>query len=326
MAKSIYRLGSLAKNSNQLLKCNKQILNQKLYGSTSAYTARYEFDTLLVSSPEDHILSVELNKPDSYNTINKEMFRELHECFKRINDDSQARVVVLSGAGTRFSSGMDYEDMFRYMEKISGKKISENSTTEPLKEDVARKAKLIRNMLLQFQESFSVIEKCSKPVIAAVNGSCIGAAFALLCATDIRYASKDAYFKIKEVDTGFAPDLGTLQRLPKITGNHSIARELVFTARKLEANEAKEIGLLSKVFPDAQSCKQAAFETAKIIAKKSPVAVQGSKILLKYSREHSTYDGLRMSCNWSMSMLQSEDLYIAATALMENREPEFNDL
>lgn len=78
--------------------------------------------------------------------------------------------------------------MFRYMEKISGKKISENSTTEPLKEDVARKAKLIRNMLLQFQESFSVIEKCSKPVIAAVNGSCIGAAFALLCATDIRYA------------------------------------------------------------------------------------------------------------------------------------------
>lgn len=103
---------------------------------------------------------------------------------------------------------MDYEDMFRYMEKISGKRINEDSTTEPLKEDVARKAKLIRGMLLQFQESFSVVEKCSKPVIAAVNGGCSGAAFALLLATDIRYASNDAYFKVKEIETGFAPDLG----------------------------------------------------------------------------------------------------------------------
>ena len=88
------------------------------------------------------------------------------------------------------------------MEKISGKQVVENSTTEPLREDVARKAKLIRSMLLQFQESFTVIEKCSKPVIAAVNGGCTGAALALLCATDIRYCSKDTYFKIKEVDTG----------------------------------------------------------------------------------------------------------------------------
>lgn len=103
---------------------------------------------------------------------------------------------------------MDYEDMFRYMEKISGKRINEDSTTEPLKEDVARKAKLIRAMLLQFQESFSVVEKCSKPVIAACSGGCSGAAFALLLSTDIRYASSDAYFKVKEIETGFAPDLG----------------------------------------------------------------------------------------------------------------------
>lgn len=87
-----------------------------------------------------------------------------------------------------------------------------------------------------------------------------------------------------------------------------------------------QIGLVSKVFPDPETCKQAALETAHTITKHSPVAIQGSKILLKYSREHSTYDGLRMSCNWSMSMLQSEDLYIAATSLMENKEAEFNDL
>ncbi|KAK4337001.1 hypothetical protein RND71_044099 [Anisodus tanguticus] len=126
-----------------------------------------------------------------------------------------------------------------------------------------------------------------------------GAGLALLCTTDIRYCSKDAYFKVKEVDTGMASDLGSLQRLPKITG---------------------------KIFDDPETCKQAALETAKLIAKKSPVAVQGSKVLLKYSRDHSTWDGLRVSANWNMAMLQSEDLFLAAKSLINNEPANFNDL
>lgn len=134
---------------------------------------------------------------------------------------------------------MDWEDMVYYMKRISKRKVDCGNPSET--SDVARTAKLIRSTLIQFQESFTVIEKCSKPVIAAVHGACSGAALALLTVTDIRYCAKNAHFQAKEVDNGMTADLGTLQRLPKIIGNDSFAREMIYTAKQICGETAKQV-------------------------------------------------------------------------------------
>lgn len=169
--------------------------------------------------------------------MNKEMFHELYQLFCRINDDKHCRVVVMSGSGDQYSVGVDYNDITEIVSQITGK--SPNLPTGM--SDVARKAKYIRSMIQLFQDSFTVIEKCTKPVISAVHGACVGSALNLVAASDIRYASKDAYFQVKEIETGRAPDMGTLQRLPKITGNHSFVKEMIYTARKVPSTEAKEV-------------------------------------------------------------------------------------
>lgn len=120
----------------------------------------------------------------------------------------------------------------------------------------------------------------------------ISKAFSSCLACDIRYCTQDAWFSIKEVDVGLAADIGTLQRLPKIVGNDSLVRELVYTSRKFTADEAKEMGLVSRVLPDQASLIKTGLEFAKIIASKSPIAVQGSKINLTYARDHTVDEGL----------------------------------
>lgn len=112
--------------------------------------------------------------------------------------------------------------------------VSENSLSEVTESslDAARKAYRNRAFIQDFQDSFTAIELCSKPVIAAIHGACVGGGIDLITACDIRYCSKDAFFSVKEVYVGLAADVGTLQRLPKVIGNHSLVRELCYTARK----------------------------------------------------------------------------------------------
>lgn len=148
-------------------------------------------------------------------------------------------------------------------------------------------------MIAILQAPFTTMAKCPKPIIAAVHNGVIGAGVDMISAVDVRYASKDAYFSIREVAIGMAADLGTLQRLPKIVGNDSLVRELAFTGENLPASEAKEFGLVSRVFETPEKTVQGALELAKTIASRSPVAVQGTKHTLNYSREHTIEDGLQ---------------------------------
>lgn len=203
-----------------------------------AYTARYEFETLDITAPCDHVLHVQINRPDIYNAVNKEMFRELFECFNRIHDDKHCRAVVISGNGKLFSAGIDYADMQEILAQITG--------TKPIacmegSDDVARKAKYLRGILSQGQDAFTAIEHCAKPVIAAIHGACLGTAMSIISAADVRYCSKDAFFQMKDVETGMAADMGALQRLPEIIGNDSLLRELIFTSRKLGSEEAEKV-------------------------------------------------------------------------------------
>lgn len=279
-------------------------------------TSSYEYDTLDVSSVDDFVLHVQLNRPECRNAMNKDFWRETLDCFRKIKDDRGCRAVIISGAGKMFSAGLDFTDMMDLTSQILGK------------DDVARKAKYLHSLIQHYQQSFSAIEECQKPVIAAVHNGCIGGGVNLISACDMRYCTEDAYFQIKEVDIGLAADVGILQRLPKVIGNDSFLREYVYSCEKIDAACAKEIGIVSRVFPDKDRMMEAAIHLARVIASKSPVAIQGSKIAMNYSRDHSVQQGLEFMTYWNMTMLQSEDVLKAAEATItkSKENPKFSKL
>lgn len=239
--------------------------------------------------------------------MNKAFWSEMVECFNKIAQDADCRAVVISGAGKMFTSGLDLMEMA-------------GDLLQPQGDDAARISWFFRGIITRYQETFSVIEKCPKPVIAAVHGGCIGGGVDLITACDIRYCAQDAFFQVKEVDVGLAADVGTLQRLPKVIGNQSLVNELAFTARKMMADEALGSGLVSGVFPDKEAMLDAAFTLATEISSKSPVAVQGTKVNLLYSRDHSVAESLNYMATWNMSMLQTQDIVKSVQAAMEKKK------
>jgi len=267
------------------------------------------YKTLAISTPKPFVYVVKLNRPEKRNAINPTMWKEFKECFEELSMNPDCRVVILSAAGKMFCAGIDLQGMMEL-----GQGLAEH-------EDIARRCKFLEPKIKDYQDSFSAIEKCSKPVIAAVHGACIGAGVDMISAADIRYASSDAYFQIKEVDIGMAADVGTLQRFPKIVGSDSLVRELVYTARKYPAAEALESGFISRILDNEESLLNKSIEIAEDIASKSPVAVQGSKISMVYSRDHSVQEGLDHIAMHNRAMLQSEDFLNATMAQAVKGDP-----
>ncbi|XP_003997926.2 delta(3,5)-Delta(2,4)-dienoyl-CoA isomerase, mitochondrial [Felis catus] len=267
----------------------------------------HSYESLRVTAAQKHILHVQLNRPEKRNAINRACWREMVECFSKIAQDPDCRAVVISGAGKLFTSGIDLMDMA-------------SDILQPQGDDVARISWQLHNLISRYQESFNVIEKCPKPVIAAIHGGCIGAGVDLVTACDIRYCAQDAFFQVKEVDIGLAADVGTLQRLPKVIGNQSLVNELAFTSRKMMADEALGSGLVSRVFPNKEDMLEAAFTLAEEISTKSPVAVQSTKVNLIYSRNHSVAESLNYMATWNMSMLQTQDIVKSVQAALEKKD------
>jgi len=264
--------------------------------------ASHNFKTLSVTSPKPFVFHVELNRPDKLNAMNYTMWMEIGECFNMLDSNEDCRAVVLSGNGKVFTAGLDFTAM-----ATIGQKLSEH-------EDVARRCKILKEMILKFQDNITSLERCVKPVIGAIHNACIGGGVDLITATDIRLCTEDAVFQVKEVDIGMAADVGTLQRLPRVIGSASLVNELCFTARKMMAQEAKECGLVSGLFKDKESMMTAALEMASEISLKSPVGVQGTKRSLIFSRDHSVQEGLNHIADWNQVMLQSEDFMNASVA------------
>lgn len=273
------------------------------------------YETLAVTVPQPFVYNVEFNRPKKLNAFSRTMWREIGQCFNDLANDENCRSIVLTGSGRLFTAGIDLHDLMSVNKDLIEA------------EDVARKAKILYNILSMCQKSLTALEKCNKPVIAAVHGPCLGAGVDILTATDIRYCTSDAWFQVKEVDIGMAADVGTLQRLPKIIGSDSLVRELCYTCRKLEAAEALSCGLVSKVFDNKESMVNGAVELAALIASKSPVAVQGTKASLVYSRDHTVEEGLDHILNHNKSMLQSED-FVNAVMGQVSKDPsiEFSKL
>ncbi|XP_066906245.1 delta(3,5)-Delta(2,4)-dienoyl-CoA isomerase, mitochondrial isoform X2 [Halyomorpha halys] len=268
-----------------------------------------KFQTLSLTVPKPFVYHVELNRPEKLNSFNHEMFNEITDCFKTLHKDEDCRVILLSGAGRLFSAGLDLTSV-----ATLGEKLAEH-------EDVARKCKVFRELIIAYQDAISAPEKCAKPVISLVHNGCIGAGTDLITSVDIRYCTEDAYFQVKEVELGMAADIGVLQRLPRIIGNTSLANELCLTGRKIGAKESLEAGLVSKVFKDKESMMASGLELAESLSLKSPVAVQMTKRSILYSRDHGVEAGLQHIADWNQVMLQSEDFMNAAMALATKSPP-----
>ncbi|XP_011632018.1 delta(3,5)-Delta(2,4)-dienoyl-CoA isomerase, mitochondrial isoform X2 [Pogonomyrmex barbatus] len=267
------------------------------------------YKTLAVSVPKPFVYMVKLNRPEKLNAINPIMWKEFKECFDGLSLNPDCRVIVLSAAGKMFCAGIDLQGMMEMGQNLAKY------------EDIARRCKFLEPKIKDYQESFTAIEKCSKPVIAAVHGACIGAGVDMISAADIRYASSNAYFQIKEIDIGMVADVGTLQRFPKIVGSDSLVRELVYTARKYPATEALKSGFISLMLDNEESLLNKSIEIAENIASKSPVAVQGSKMSMVYSRDHSVQEGLDHIAMHNKAMLQSEDFLNAVMAQAVKGDP-----
>ncbi|KNC98184.1 uncharacterized protein SPPG_06587 [Spizellomyces punctatus DAOM BR117] len=280
---------------------------------TDIATSYAEFQTLRITSPSEHVLHVELNRPKQMNSMNHQFWHDMRDVFRRIRADTNVRAVVISGGECRmFTAGLDLKAF--------------GSTFTTGDEDPARKALNFLPLVHDMQESFTAIENCMRPVIVAVHGACIGGGIDLITACDIRFATKDAFFSIKEVDIGLAADIGTLQRLPKVVGNDSWVRELAFTGRNFGVAEALQFGLVSKIVENKQDLVAEAIKTATFIATKSPIAVVGTKQVLNYSRDHTTAEGLQYVGLWNAAMTNTQDIPIAIQANLAKTKPVFPKL
>ncbi|KAJ0252557.1 Delta(3,5)-Delta(2,4)-dienoyl-CoA isomerase [Hirschfeldia incana] len=254
-----------------------------------------------------------LNRPSHLNALSLSSFSELPKALSSLDNNPDVSVIVLSAAGKHFCSGIDLSSL---------SSISSQSSSGS---DRGRSSESLRRRIKSMQAAITAVEECRKPVIAAVHGACIGGGVDLVTACDVRYCSEDAFFSVKEVDLAIVADLGTLQRLPRIVG-YANAMELALTARRFSGGEAKDLGLVSRVFGSKSELDKGVNTIAEGIAAKSPLAVTGTKAVLLRSREMSVEQGLDYVATWNSGMLISEDLNEAVSAQMMKRQPRFSKL
>ena len=266
-------------------------------------------------SVTNHVASLVLSRPDELNTMSRDFWVELGDVLGEINRNSDIRVVVMSSTGKHFCAGMDLNAFANGVDNIPDDK----------KPDDARIGEAVYRVAKELQEYISTLEKIRVPVIAAIQGGCVGGAVDLVTACDIRLASSDAFFCIQEINIGMAADVGTLQRLPRIIPDSKM-REMAYTGRRMYAEEAKDTGLVSDTFESQEKLLDAANKLANEIASKSPVAIYGLKAVMNYSRDHTVSESLEYNALWSGAMLSQKDMTEAMTANMEKREASFNKL
>lgn len=286
--------------------------------SPSSYPKHEHFN---LTFPSPFVAQVEISRPEKLNAFTEPMVHSLGAIFTQLSTDPDVRAILLTASGPKaFTAGLDVQSASE-----SGP-LSSSSNPDSPELDTARKAVLLRRHILQFQNSVSAVEKCEKPVIAVLHGISYGIALDITTCCDVRYCARDVRFAVKEVDIGLAADVGTLTRLPKANLPMSWVKEVSFSARDFGAEEALRVGLVSAVFESREAALRGALELAEGIARKSPVAVQATKEVLNFSRDHSVQDGLNYVAAYNMGMVQSDDVRDAMLAGLKKRKPTFAKL
>jgi len=260
---------------------------------------------------KDHIAHLRLNKPDTMNMLNLAFFNELPLALKEIDDNASARVLVISSTGKHFTAGMD-------VSVFTGTKDFGKTDTTPRRER-------IRQVVAHWQQGFNMIEKIRIPVIAAIHGGCIGGGVDMTSACDIRFCTADTFFCIHEINIAFTADIGTLQRLPHLIPSGKM-REMAYTGRRMYADEADKIGLVNEVYETHEAMMDSMMKTAREIAKRSPMAVCGSKEMINYTRDHSVADSLNYVAVWQCGMSDFDEVLESFVAKGEKRDPVYKDL
>ncbi len=267
----------------------------------------YEFYSV---EKKGHIAWVWLNRPEKKNAMNPPAWTETIPIFKELDDDDEIRAIILAGKGSCFSAGIDLPSMIPFFSELL-----EKQQYGGIKRKFYEK-------ILSLQEGISAMEKCRKPVIAAVHSFCIGGGLDVITACDIRLCTKDAQFSLREAAVAFVADVGVLQRLPLICGQ-GVTRELAFTAKFISAQRAKEVLLVNGIYDDQEALMKGAEALAEEILDNSPLAIEATKNVLNYGITAQIDDSLKYNASISSNIIPSADLFEAAKALMEKRKPVF---
>jgi len=256
---------------------------------------------------EGHVATLWLNRPEKRNAFSEDMWTDIPRAMADLIADATVRVIVVAGRGTTFCVGID-------INMLAG--------LQPTGDSQAEANLNLYDTIRRLQKTNSVFARSAKPVIAAVHGYCLGQGVSLISACDIRLASADASFSIRETRLGIVADVGALQRLPGIVGAGHLA-ELAFTGKDIDAARAKDIGLVNDVYPDQDTLMKATYELAAEIAANSPLAVSGVKKILAANDGRTVDEALDYVAQRNSSFLMSNDLMEAISAFMEKREPDF---
>ena len=261
----------------------------------------------------NNIAHVVMNRPEKRNAMVKDFWTELPAIIRDIDDNSKARVIVISSTGPVFSAGID---IGMFASDIGGSS-DKNSPQYGLE--------FYNNNVLPLQNSFTAIEQCRIPVIAAIQGGCYGGGVDLITACDMRFGTNDSFITIFEINVGMTADVGTFPRIL----NHmpeGVVRELAYTGRKMSAVECKERGLFNNVYEKKEKMISSVMAIAKEIATKPPLAVYGCKRIITYSRDHTTMDTLDNIAVWNMSMLSPSEMTEAMVSTKQKRQGQFTEL
>ncbi len=276
--------------------------------NTALFEAR-TFECLSLES-KDSVAHLKLNRPDSLNTLTPVFWREFATVVEEIDKDGAIRVLLVSSTGKHFSAGMD-------LSVFQGNVLPGTAS--------AIEREQLRRLVLELQKIFTRLEQCRIPVIAAVQGGCIGAAFDMVSACDIRFATSTAFFTIHEINLAMMADLGTLQRLPRLLPE-GLVRELAYTGDRLSAERAKSFGLVNEVFDTQEQMLEHVMNLSRRIAKQSPLAVAGTKEALNFSRDHTVEESLAMAALWQSAMFDPAQVVEGGRAQATKTEAQFPDL
>ena len=265
---------------------------------------------------DGQVATLWLDRPEKRNAMSHEMWSNFRAAIDAIAAEPEVRAVVLAGRGKSFCVGIDLGDLGN--QPAAGDASGSGKTSGALAN--LRQMQVTR----AFQDAITAVAECPVPVIAAIHSHCLGAGMDLVTACDIRLASKDASFGVRETKIGIVADVGTLQRLPGIVGDGHVA-ELAYTGKDIDALRAEKIGLVNDVYEDVEAVQAAAQSMAREIAANAPLAVRGTKFILQQSEDLTTEQSLLLNGLWTMSTtLNSNDLMEAMAAFMEKRPAKFS--
>ncbi|MGE4630601.1 MAG: crotonase/enoyl-CoA hydratase family protein [Pseudohongiellaceae bacterium] len=263
------------------------------------------------------VAHIVLNRPDKRNSMIHEFWDELPTIVQNIDQNSTARVIVLSSTGPHFTSGLDTS--------IFGSSVESSDNPEDEEKSKRQRGAKLYDTIKHMQKSFTCLEQCRIPVIAAIQGGAIGGGVDLVTACDLRYMTEDGFLSIYEINIGMTADVGTFPRITRLLPE-GVVKELAYTGRRITAQEAKQHGLVNEIYTDHEAMLEATMGIARQIATKAPLAVYGSKKIINHSRDHSTADSLDYISLWNASMLQPDEISEAFAAAQEEREGDFVDL